>query len=268
MIETAVSSTSFYKWPMFWRRPGRPVGVRYSARSDVGRVRTENEDSYGLFSHNEVAGQAEYLFVVADGMGGHARGEEASRIAVETVRDRFFSIPTEPAPERLLLAFQEANREIYRLAHNGAQHQTMGTTCTALALVQGRIYIVHVGDSRVYRINKHGIEQLTVDHTLVEGLRREGVLTAEEAAHHPRRHALTRAIGTDPDVQPDVLPSLPANRGDVYLLCSDGLDEVPASEIKRVVLSYEPDEACERLIRMANERGGKDNVTVLVVSVK
>ncbi|MFQ5570994.1 MAG: protein phosphatase 2C domain-containing protein, partial [Rhodothermales bacterium] len=146
-------------------------------------------------------------------------------------------------------------------------HEKMGTTCTAMALVDGHVHMAHVGDSRAYRIDEQGIEQLTHDHTLVEELRRQGVLTADEARNHPRRHALTRAMGIEPTLEVDVLEAMPIQSPQTYLLCSDGLAPVVNEEIRQVVATHPPQEASERLVQMVNERGGPDNVTVLLITI-
>ncbi len=143
----------------------------------------------------------------------------------------------------------------------------MGTTCTVMALVNGHLHMAHVGDSRAYRIDKHGMQQLTRDHTLVEELRRQGVLTADEARTHPRRHALTRALGIQPDLKVDVHEAMPVVAAQSYLLGSDGLAPVSEEEVWQVILTEPPQQACEHLVQMANDRGGPDNITVLIVSI-
>ncbi len=251
----------------WWKaKSNQTVGV--GACSDVGRVRAANEDAYGCFQEPPADEAAERLFVVADGMGGHERGEEASRLAVEVLRQTFFAARAWSVGERLRRAFEVANARVFEQAHEGPAFRTMGTTCTALALVNGHVHMAHVGDSRAYRVDRHGIEQLTRDHTLVDELRRKGVLTAEEARRHPRRHALTRALGIRATLEVDVLEATTVKPPQTFVLCSDGLAPVLDEEIREVVDALPPQQAAERLVAMANERGGPDNVTVLVVAVQ
>ena len=252
---------------MSWWKPKRKYTVRVGVYSDVGQVRTENQDAFGLYPEIPGRDVKEHLFIVADGMGGHARGEEASALAVSSLREAFFAEHQWSVGERLRRAVEAANARVYALATAGMAPETMGTTCTAMALVNGHIHMAHVGDSRAYRIDEHGMEQLTRDHTLVEELRRQGVLTEDEARNHPRRHALTRALGIQPSLEVDVLEAMPIEAPQRYLLCSDGLAPVTEAEIRQVILAHPPQEAAERLVQMANERGGPDNITVLIVAI-
>ncbi len=253
---------------MSWWKPKRKYEVRVGAYSDVGQVRTENQDSYGHYPEAPGRETKERLFIVADGMGGHARGEEASSMAVEALNKTFFSGNQWSVGERLRKGFEEANARVYALATAGFAPETMGTTCTAMALVNGHVHMAHVGDSRAYRIDAMGMEQLTRDHTLVEELRRQGVLTEDEARNHPRRHALTRALGIQPTLEVDILEAMPIVTPQRFLLCSDGLAPVSEDEIRDVVLTHPPQEAAERLVQMANQRGGPDNITVVIVAIE
>ena len=251
---------------MNWWKTKRKKGIEVGAASHVGQVRTGNEDTYGQFSRPN-GRHEEHLFVVADGMGGHVRGEVASRLAVEAVAEQFFGETAWPVAERLRRAFEAANERVYEQAHDDPVYRKMGTTCTALALVNGHAYMAHVGDSRAYRVDRHGIEQLTRDHTLVEELRRQGVLSEDEARRHPRRHALTRALGIQPTLDVDLLEAMPLKSQQAFLLCSDGLAPLADEEIGEVVRHHEPQPACQRLIDLANERGAPDNVTVVLVRI-
>lgn len=251
---------------MLWKTK-RKRALRVGVVSDVGQVRSENQDSWGIFpvARNGEEAPNEQLFIVADGMGGHEHGQEASRLAVQFINEFFFAHGNWEVEDRLDHAYQVANKRIWARAQEG--EQKMGTTCTALVVRGRELYIAHVGDSRCYRINDAGIEQVTKDHTLVEEMRREGVLTEEEAINHPRRHALMRALGIREETEIDVLGPFTAKVGDRYLLCSDGLAPVKTDELHRMVMATnEPEEACEALVALANERGGPDNVTALVVS--
>lgn len=255
---------------MAWwnRKKSKPdISIRFGVFSDMGRVRDENEDAYGRFPEQVTEDVADQLFVVADGMGGHSRGREASTTAVNTMQRTYFAEPKQPVPERLTRAFAQANAQVYQMARQDETVDTMGTTGTALAVVEGEAYIAHVGDSRAYRINADGHEQLTRDHTMVDRMRREGVLTQQEAHEHPRRGALSRAIGTEPTVEVDIIEAGALQIGDRFLLCTDGLAEIPVEEIRNVVLGARPQAACEQLVQQANERGGYDNATALIVGV-
>lgn len=253
---------------MLWKRNSRPLGLRFGAKSDVGRVRSENQDDYGRFPELRAERDGDQLFVVADGMGGHEDGGRASRTAVEAARDAYFAEPRRPAEERLRHALEAANLRVYEQAHAGGVPKKMGTTCTALAIIEGGAFLAHVGDSRAYLVHKRGISQLTQDHTLVGALRREGVLTEAEAERHPQRHALVRAIGIEPEVEVDVQRLDPLAPGEAILLCSDGLAHVSNVEIRDIVRAETPQQAAETLVALANERGGHDNVTVLIVKVE
>ena len=227
--------------------------VEKAARSDVGRQRQGNEDSFLERSP---------LFAVADGMGGARAGEVASRIAVE----QFDDLNDDGTPEeRLAEVARAANRQIYKMAQEDSAHAGMGTTFTA-ALVTGKeIAIGHVGDSRLYRLRDGELERLTHDHSLVEEFVRQGKLTPAEAEVHPQRSIITRALGPEPEVEVDTYTHS-GRAGDVYLLNSDGLtgmiNEDQVAEILRERESLE--DAAEKLIAAANENGGKDNITVVL----
>ena len=223
--------------------------------TDTGRQREANEDSY--FSRAP-------LFAVADGMGGAQAGEVASRMAVETF-DRISDVSPESPEELLRQTAQEANREIFDLAQGDTSRSGMGTTLTA-ALVHGsEISFGHVGDSRAYVFRDRKLKQITNDHSLVEELRRQGKLTKDQAAEHPQRSVITRALGPEPQVQVDTM-TFSARAGDVFLLCSDGLTTMLADEEVAAILDGDEDlkMIARRLVRAANERGGRDNITVVL----
>jgi protein phosphatase len=222
-------------------------------RTDTGRQRTANEDS--LYARAP-------LFAVADGMGGAQAGEVASRIAAEAFE------PAErsgESPEVFLRTIAEAaNARIHSLAQEDESHSGMGTTLTA-ALVEGdEVSIAHVGDSRAYLFRDGQLRMLTSDHSLVEELRRQGRLTDEQAEDHPQRSIITRALGPEDDVEVDTL-TLSARPGDLFLICSDGLTTmVKDDQIAETLASaYTLDDAVSRLVREANEAGGRDNITVV-----
>jgi serine/threonine protein phosphatase PrpC len=223
-------------------------------RTDTGRQREANEDSY--FSRAPV-------FVVADGMGGAQAGEVASRIAVEAFEPE---VDAAGGPERYLKGVVErANREIFEFSRGDTTRSGMGTTLTA-ALVSGdEVSFGHVGDSRAYRLRDGELTQLTNDHSLVEELRRQGKLTREQAAEHPQRSVITRALGPEPHVAVDTM-TVPSRPGDVFLLCSDGLTTMLADADIAAILarSENLDQAARHLVRGANEHGGRDNITVVL----
>jgi PPM family protein phosphatase len=222
--------------------------------TDTGRQREANEDSY--FSRAP-------LFAVADGMGGAQAGEVASRMAVEAF-ERVDEAGA--APEELLRhTAQEANREIFELAQGDATHSGMGTTLTAALLHGDEISFGHVGDSRAYVFRAGKLRQITNDHSLVEELRRQGKLTRDQAAGHPQRSVITRALGPEPTVDVDTL-TFSARPGDVFLLCSDGLTTMLGDEDVAAVIARAENLqiAARRLVRAANERGGRDNITVVL----
>jgi protein phosphatase len=253
---------------MLWKRSARPLTIRFGAKSDVGQVRSENQDDYGRFPEVRAERNGDQLFIVADGMGGHEDGGQASRVAVEAVRDVYFGDREASVEDRLRRAVSEANTRVYQFAQGGSVPKRMGTTCTVLALVDDEAYLAHVGDSRAYRVGRGGISQLSQDHTLIEALMREGVLTEDEAAQHPQRHALVRAIGIQPEVEVDVARLETPQAGEAFVLCSDGLARVTDAEIRDIVRAETPQQAAETLVQLANDRGGHDNVTVLVVKIE
>ncbi len=254
---------------MLWKRSNRSLTLRSGACTHVGQVRTENQDAYERFSDGACTEEDGHcLFIVADGMGGHEDGGRASRMAVEIAGKFYFEQEEASAEERFRGAIASANEQVYAWANAGSVPKKMGTTFTAVAFTGNGAWLAHVGDSRAYRVNREGIRQLTRDHTLVDALRREGVLTEDEAQRHPQRHALTRAVGVEPTVEVDIERLAEPEAGDVFVLCSDGLAHVTDAEIRDLVQAEEPQAAAERLVNLANERGGQDNVTVVVIKVK
>lgn len=231
----------------------RPV---VGAKSDVGRVRDGNEDSFLL---------QEPYFAVADGMGGHLAGDVASRIAVQTISEH--TDDGSAGPEGLERAVKDANAAIYSKASSDPSLHGMGTTCT-LALVDGsNLHIAHVGDSRAYLLRNDDISLLTEDHTLVGRMVKEGRLQPEEAERHPQRSIITRALGVDAEVEVDLL-TIPVEIGDRVLLCSDGLTSMISAETIHEILSRnkDPQTAVEKLIEAANEAGGEDNITAVLLA--
>jgi len=234
--------------------------LRSGSATHVGRVRSVNED---------LALEGRTLFAVADGMGGHAGGEVAARTAIDALYRGFAH---EPSADGLVEAVHEANQAVWERGRTDPSLRGMGTTLIVAALVTTddgeRLVLANVGDSRAYRLHRGELGQLTVDHSVAEELVARGKLSESEAAVHPHRHILTRALGVDPDVEVDVFELVP-EQGDRYLLCSDGLsNEVPPHEMSRLLTdTRDPKEAAEALVRMANESGGNDNITAVVLDV-
>ena len=223
-------------------------------RSDTGLQRRENEDS---------AHAAAPLFVVADGMGGAQAGEVASRLAIEVFQQ---GLESGGSPEqRLADRVRDANRRIYDRSRAETGREGMGTTLTAAYLDDAQLAIAHVGDSRAYLFRDGQLSRLTQDHSLVDELVRQGKLTEEQAAEHPQRSIITRALGPEPDVEVDTA-TYPVREGDVLLLCSDGLTSMISEDAISQVLGAAGtlDEAARSLIQKANEAGGRDNITVVL----
>jgi PPM family protein phosphatase len=230
----------------------------YARASDTGRKRRRNEDSYVV---------APPLFAVADGMGGAQAGEVASRLAAGALEEA--DAQELSGPERLASVIQEANRRVFERASSDPATSGMGTTMTVALVGDDGVTIGHVGDSRAYVVRDGRLEQLTEDHSLVNELLKSGKLSREEADVHPQRSVITRAVGTDPDVDVDAF-TVEAGEGDVFLLCSDGLtDMVADSDILDVVEKHRDDldRATKALVSAANRGGGEDNITVIAFSI-
>jgi len=240
------------------------TALEAGAATDVGRVRQINEDRFLC---------DDWLFAVADGVGGHQAGEVAAQTAVETLQQNFTSSsPLGRTTDGLVDSIQSANEAVWRLAQTTSEKRGMGTTMTAVALVQHEgeelLAIANVGDSRVYRLQNGELLQLTDDHSLVEEMVREGKLSRDEAAVHPQRSIITRALGMEPRIEVDSWDLIPY-RGDRLLLCSDGLtnelsDDRIAATLRQLA---DPKEAARELVRQARAEGGGDNITVVVVDV-
>ena len=222
--------------------------------TDIGKVREGNEDSY-------LVDPPLFLFAVADGMGGHRGGEVASHLALETV-ESLARAGTGTLAEHV----HEANRTVFERSQRDRHVTGMGTTLTAARIVDGAVYLAHVGDSRAYLLRAGAFRQLTEDHTLVNRMVKAGEITADEAEVHPHRNVLTRALGTEADVEVDEA-EVPLMDGDRLLLCSDGLFGMVTEDQIQAILETEPDpqHAADRLIRAANRAGGVDNITALVL---
>jgi len=255
------------------------------ACSDVGRVRPANEDAFFVANLSEgilldrngalrfSSGPLGSLFAVADGMGGAAAGERASRMCLQTIYEDVLGIirevrrlDIETLEQILMEAVGNANRRIYDLGNSNNELSGMGTTLTAVLEVSGMLMIAQIGDSRAYLLSEEGILQLTRDQTLVADKVSQGEITEEEARRHPDRNVLLQAVGVKPSVEL-ALRSAAISPGDVILICSDGLHtQMSADEIFRVVTrSPSPVDACLALVDLANDRGGPDNITSVLV---
>jgi len=235
--------------------------LRHSARTDVGKTRDHNEDDFGV---GEGAGVDQYgeLLIVCDGMGGHAAGEVASRLGVETILSTYYSDASPDRVDVLRRAFERANARIHAEGRGA-----MGTTGVAALFYQGMLHVANVGDSRAYLIRNDEICQVSRDHSLVGEQVAAGVLTADQARSSYYRNVITRALGYQAEVQVDLF-HLPLQAGDTVVLCSDGLHGlVGDEEISEIVRSMPLADAVDRLIDLANERGGTDNITAIVAHV-
>jgi serine/threonine protein phosphatase PrpC len=243
--------------------------------SDVGRARPLNEDYHRVWSFPLPRGSLD-LYAVADGMGGAASGELASKVAVEVLDESFDRYATELRAGRAVVsvtslldkAFRLANRRVYAAATQQEGRRGMGTTLTCLAVVGDRGYIGHVGDSRAYLVRGNTIYQITKDHSWVEEQLEKGVLTEEEAKEHEWRNLITRALGTRPQVAPDTA-EVELKVGDTFVLSSDGLHGLVAPEeiLQELRRTKDRQHVVEYLIALANERGGHDNITLVIAEV-
>jgi protein phosphatase len=242
------------------------VNYTAAAVTDRGRKRTSNEDAFGFSVENGV-------FVVCDGMGGAAAGEIASSIAVDEVL-RFLSGRSKsqstshavPAPEVAEKAICEANHAIFSRSQRNSRLSGMGTTLVGLVVEERSVWVINIGDSRCYRLRGRRLEQLTLDHSLVEEQVRMGRMTRSEALRSPLKNVITRALGTQSRITPDIFAH-EVEPNDLFLLCSDGLTRELSDSLIETLLSLELplDELCARLIKAANKAGGHDNITCLLV---
>lgn len=243
------------------------IEIKSFSKSDVGRVRQNNEDFYGEFRIEP----NHFVFVVADGMGGHNAGEVASRLAVltffESYKKYFEEIgETEKAIE---LAFHDANKRVFEEGAGKESQHGMGTTLSTLILRGENAYLGHVGDSRIYLIREDECRRLTKDHSLVGKMKENGVITEEEARSHPRRNILYLSLGVKESIVPQIRGGIDVKDGDVFVVCTDGLSNmVSDEEIKIISINNPPKKAVEKMIEIAKERGAPDNVTVEVIKIE
>lgn len=243
--------------------------AKFAARSDMGKVRENNEDKFDFFEPDDEAALASRgsVYIVCDGMGGHEAGQIASELACKSFLFAYYHSAGSPqeAARRALL---HANDYIYQIGESVPSRKGMGTTLTALILLQDQAIIAHAGDSRCYRFQSGRLEQLTTDHTMVNEWVKQGVLTYETARYHPYAHVLTQAVGVQETLQPDV-ETIPLLEGDLFLLCSDGLTEhLEDTDILEILTVNTPSKAVLALVDQALAGGGRDNVTVTITQVK
>jgi protein phosphatase len=244
--------------------------IYYSGLSDVGVVRSNNED----YCFSGELRTDEYIFVVADGMGGHRGGKIASRRAVTQLVDKIRETDAGCSTNNLNHLFQDVNLDIYLANKQSGRKGGMGTTLTLLIIKENRGCIAHVGDSRAYRYlppskrrKKPRLTQLTEDHSFVGRLLKNNLITEEEAWNHPRRNIIYQSIGMKAQVDIQIIPEFPIKKGEKYLLCSDGLHGVvPEHQISQSLAESSTSRSAEQLIQIAKDNGGPDNISVIVIS--
>jgi len=247
--------------------------VSVMAATDTGRVRDHNEDDYVALDGEESPPGVDALLVVADGMGGHAAGEVASKMTVDGIVQSLNDQGQEASKLEgnafgvfLGKVLEDVNQNVWQAAQEDDK-RGMGTTCTLAAIRGDQLFLAHIGDSRAYLLRDGELHQVSKDHSWVEDAVDQGVITREEARTHPNRNVITRAIGLDP--QPEIDTSvMPLADGDLLLLCSDGLNSmIPDEDIHRILTGSGPEEVCQALIDAANNHGGHDNTTVVVATI-
>jgi serine/threonine protein phosphatase PrpC len=241
-----------------------------AAATDTGMRRANNQDSHTVVRSSRLESwrQRGHLFMVADGMGAHAVGELASKLACDNIPHNYTKIKAANPTEAITKAYKEVGGLIHGKASANRDFQGMGTTCSTLILLPDGALIAHVGDSRVYRIRNNRIDQLSFDHSLAWELVRRNHLSAEQANKAVPRNVITRSLGPDPNIEVDIEGPLPVEPGDVFLLCSDGLSgPVEDHELGAFAANFHPKNACRYLLHLANLRGGMDNITVVIARV-
>ena len=230
--------------------------MNWVTRTHVGLVRLLNEDT--VFADGS-------LYGVADGMGGHNAGEVASRLAADRMMERLHG--KEPSQELMKAALIDVNRAVFSEQVSHQEYSGMGTTLTVLWEGETNVYLGHIGDSRAYLLRDGSLSQVTRDHSLVQEMVSQGLITREEALVHPYRNVITRAVGTDPYVESDCL-TLEKSKGDIWLLCSDGLSNFVSDEvIERTLKEQALDPAADTLLQTALQNGGRDNISLLIAEV-
>lgn len=257
-------------WAELGRTPRVLATLKMGAKTDLGRVRENNEDKFDFFEPEDPAVLATKgaFYAVADGMGGHSAGQIACEMALKTALQTFYGNPSSDIEASLRLAVQEANALVYDTAQSITDRQGMGTTLTVAVIHEDQLTIAQVGDSRAYLLRDGSLTQITQDHSWVAEQVRLGVMTADEAQTSPFRNIITRSVGTAATVEADIA-TRPLQAGDTVLLCSDGLTgHLEVSDMEAVLLENAPSVAAMRLVEEANRRGGRDNITVMILSVR
>ncbi len=257
-------------WRMRESGPPRVTPIaRVGMKTDLGCVRENNEDKAEFYEPDDPVTLATRgaLYVVADGMGGHAAGQIASELAIKRLIAEYYDGGADDAAQALLDGFLVANDHVRAVAQTIPSRAGMGTTLTALALIQDQAIVCHVGDSRAYLVRDGAISQVSEEHSWVAEQVRSGAMSPAEAEASPYRNVITQCIGPLDDLSPDI-QAVQSRSGDRWLLCSDGLTgHVTDPEILEVIAGQPPSEACRRLVELACARGGRDNVTVLIVDI-
>ena len=242
------------------------MDIHFFAKSDIGRVRNANED----FFLNEKIADNEFLFIVADGMGGHQAGDVASKLASETFFETYRGLRKKGGPiqSSMEMAVRKANSVVFKKAAADIEKRGMGTTFSAVVIAGMKAYIAHVGDSRVYLVRKNKIKRITTDHSFVEKLVEEGRISADEARDHPQKNVLYMSLGARENFTPEIQNDIVLEDGDAMIMCSDGLSNMVEDDtIMNVSMGDYPEEAAEALIKLANAHGGSDNITVQVIRI-
>ena len=241
--------------------------MRMGAISDKGRVRSVNEDSFFSYRNENLIGG-----MVADGMGGHNTGEVASRMTTMIVKDHIMTkfnpeMEYMEVGEMIRRAFIEANAEVYEYAVHHPENSGMGTTASMAFIYRNKLIAIHVGDSRVYAVDKNSIRQITTDHSLVQELLTRGKISIDDAKRYPNKNVITRAIGTEPSIKVDVI--IEEYNGETVCICSDGLTNLVSDEQIMTILNNNDDldEAAKELVALANKKGGIDNITCVAFDV-
>ena len=242
--------------------------MKVFTKTDIGKARSMNQDSFFVSENND---NGLNLYILADGMGGYKGGEIASKVAITAVSkyitEKFDSISKDKNSILDLLedAIIFANSAIYEESEQDEELQDMGTTLEVLIIYKQKVYIGHIGDSRIYRIRKNNMKKITTDHSYVEKLIQDGEITREESYNHPKKNLLIKALGTDKEVEPDLIYTV-LNKNDMIIICSDGLTNmIKEKEILDIVLNNSSENVVEVLVDEANEAGGLDNITVIFI---
>jgi len=246
--------------------------VRAAGLTDIGKVRSINQDSFHIM-------EDKHIYIVADGMGGHAAGDQASRIAVKTITEilSVYDFATEAldaddtdssmsVEELIRYALQEANEQILLASLSNQHLQGMGTTAIVGVKYRNSLFVGHIGDSRTYLVREKQLSQITEDHSVVQQLVKAGAISEEEAQAHPYKNVITRCLGMQANVEPDTV-ELVLQAGDRILMCSDGLSNMVSDQVMQTLVNEheDPQVACEKLVALANENGGTDNTTVVLL---